>query len=262
MMTLQDFSESCHERLMNGTKVDAPRRYLTEKRLFTKQTLITHGIGYCPWGIDLDPSIRYYGEDQDDPDKRDWQYSIWGRIIVPICDEFGNVISLSTKKPAIGKHPWWNLPFVKSHSLFLINKAKKTMYMDNKVYVVEGYADALTLYQNGLKNVVAIMGTALTLRKIALIARYCDNVCFCFDVDENQSGQKASVTSILMVDKYRFCENISVIDTIPVGEDPDSFVQNNGIEAYLKHERVLSKKDIQILARKVDAKAKEDYYAR
>jgi DNA primase len=247
---------------MNGEGVNSPRKYLTQKRLFTKQTIIEHGIGFCPWGVDLDPEIRYYGEDLEDPNKRDWQYSIWGRIIVPIRDEFGNIISLTTKKPAEGKHPWWNLPFVKSHSLFLIDKAKKAMYNDNKAYVVEGYADALTLHQHGLKNVVAIMGTALTLRKIAMIARYCNNICFCFDVDENESGQKASDTSILMVKKYCFCEDISVIDTIPIGEDPDSFVQSYGIEKYLSHERVLTKKDIEKIARKVDAKAREAYYAK
>jgi DNA primase len=262
MNSLQAFAKTCHERLIHGEKVKTPLRYLYEKRSFTEQTLIEHGIGYCPWGVDLDPNVRFFGEDLESDDKRDWQYNIWGRIIVPIRDEFGNVISLSTKKPAEGKHPWWNLPFVKSHSLFLINKAKKPMFFENKVYVVEGYADALTLYQHGLHNVVAIMGTALTLRKIAMIARYCNNICFCFDVDENKSGQKASDTSIIMVNKYAFCDEISVIDTIPEGEDPDSFVSENGLQAYLGHERVLERKDIQKICQRVDNKAKESYYAR
>jgi len=65
-----------------------------------------------------------------------------------------------------------------------------------------------------------------------------------------------------MVNKYAFCENISVIDTIPVGEDPDSYVIKYGLDAYLSHERILSKKDIQKIQRKVDEKAKEDYYAK
>jgi len=262
MNSLQEFSNTCHERLIHGKKVNKPLKYLFDTRSISEQTLIEHGIGFCPWGVDLDPNVRFFGEDLESNDKRDWQYNIWGRLVVPICDEFGNVISLATKKPEVGKNPWWNLPFIKSHSLFLINKAKKTMYTENKVYVVEGYIDALTLYQNGLHNVVAIMGTALTMRKIAMIARYCNNVCFCFDVDENRSGQKASDTSIIMVNKYAFCDKISVIDTIPVGEDPDSFVSKFGLDAYLKHERVLEKKDIQEICRRVDAKAKEEYYAK
>jgi len=262
MNSLQAFAETCHERLVHGAKVNSPRKYLSEVRFFKEQTLIEHGIGFCPWGVDLDPSIRFFGEDLEDENKRDWQYNIWGRIVVPICDEFGNTISLATKKPAIGKNPWWNLPFIKSYSLFLINKAKKTMFLENKVYVVEGYSDALTLYQHGLKNVVAIMGTALSMRKVAMIARYCNNICFCFDVDENKSGQNASDVSITMVNKYAFCDNISVIDTIPVGEDPDSYVIKNGLDAYLKHERVLDRKEIQKIQRRVDDKAREAYYAK
>jgi DNA primase catalytic core len=262
MNALQEFAKTCHERLMHGEKVNKPRKYLLETRSLTEQTLIDHGIGYCPWGVDLDPNVRFFGEDLEDENKRDWQYSIWGRIVVPICDEFGNVISLATKKPAEGKNPWWNLPFIKSHSLFLINKAKKTTFLENRIYVVEGYIDALTLYQNGLHNVVAIMGTALTMRKIAMIARYCNNICFCFDVDENQSGQKASDTSIITVNKYAFCDEIAVIDTIPVGEDPDSFVCKNGLEAYLNHERVLSAKDINRICYRVSSKAREEHYAK
>lgn len=261
-MSLQNFSKFCHNELMHGKKVDVPRKYLLEERAFNEATLIEHGIGYCPWGIDLDPSVRYYGEDQDNEDKRDWQWNLWGKIILPIYNEFGEIVSLSSKKPTKEKNPWWNLPFVKGNVLFNMHKAKKPIFINNRVYVVEGYADAMTLYQHGLHNVVAIMGTALTLRKIALIARYCNNICFCFDVDENRSGQKASDTSIIMVNKYCFCENISVIDTIPIGEDPDSFVRKYGLEAYLKHERILSSKDIKKICKRVDEKAKEVFYAK
>jgi len=262
MNPLLGFAKTCHKQLMHGEKVYTPRKYLLETRSLEEQTLIDHGIGFCPWGIDLDPNVQFFGENLEEEDKRDWKFNIWGRIIVPICNEFGEVVSLATKKPAIGKNPWWNLPFIKSHALFLVNKAKKTMFTENKVYIVEGYVDALMLYQHGLRNVVAIMGTALTLRKIALISRFCNNICFCFDVDENKAGQRASDTSIVMVNKYNFCENISIIDTIPVGEDPDSYVRKYGLTSYLSHERVLSKKDISKVCQRVDDRAKEDCYAK
>jgi len=262
MIALQEFVNTCHKRLINGNKVDVPRRYLKDTRSLNEETWVMHNIGFCPWGINLDPEVRFFGEDLNDPDKRDWRYNLWGKIIVPIYDEFGDLISISTKKPSVEKSPWWNIPFLKSHSLFLINKARKEMFVKNKVYVVEGYADALTLYQHGLKNVVAIMGTAFTLRKIAMVARYCNNVCFCFDVDENKSGQNASDTSIVMLNKYCFCDNISVIDSIPIGEDPDSYVGKYGLESYLDHERILSGKDIKEICQRVNNKDKEDYYAK
>jgi len=141
--------------------------------------------------------------------------------------------------------------------LFLMDKARVSMYSNNRVYVVEGYVDALTLYQNGLKNVVALMGTALTTRKLALISRYCNNVCFCFDVDENESGQKASDTSIILVNKYSFCDDIAVIDSIPVGNDPDSYVRKFGLDSYLKHERVLHEKDIRLISKRIQRRYQE-----
>jgi DNA primase len=229
---------------MNGKNSNKPREFLLKTRALNEESLVKHKVGFCPWGVTIDPNVRFFGENLEDPDKRDWQYNIWGRIVVPICDEFGRIISLATKKPEVGKNPWWNLPFVKGNSLFLIDKARKEMFVKNKVYVVEGYLDAIMLYQHGLRNVVAIMGTALTTRKVALISRYCNNICFCFDVDENRSGQKASDTSILLTNKYAFCDEISVIDTIPVGSDPDSYVKENGITKYLNHERILNDNDI------------------
>jgi DNA primase len=257
MNSLQEFAKACHERLLHGEGSGKPRQYLLKTRSLTEQTLIEHNIGYCPWGTTIDPNVRFFGEDLNDNDKRDWQYSIWGRIVVPICDEFGNVVSLATKKPSTEKNPWWNLPFVKGNALFLMDKARDSMYSNNRVYVVEGYIDALTLYQNGLTNVVALMGTALTTRKLALIARYCNNVCFCFDVDENKSGQKASDTSIMLVNKYSFCDDISVIDSIPVGNDPDSYVKEFGIKKYLEHEKVLYEKDIRIVGNRIQKRYQE-----
>lgn len=262
MENVKHFVEECHNTLLNSPKAYSAHRYLSCERSLTKETLVTHKIGYCEWGSDIDPKVRYFGEDLDDPDKKDWQYNMWGRIIVPIYDEFGEIVSLATKKPAVGKNPWWNLPFVKSNVFYLLDKAKKTVFTDNKIYIVEGYVDALTMYQHGVKNVVALMGTALTLRKISLIARYCNNVCFCFDVDENMSGQKALSTSVEMMNKYCFCDDISVINDIPIGEDPASFVSKFGIDEYLSKEKILTDKEIKQLCEGIDIKIKEESYAK
>jgi DNA primase len=237
--------------------------YLTEARGLNMDTILSHKIGFCPWNTALPPDVRHFGEHPDKEDKRDWQYNLWGRVIVPIHDEFGEVVSLATKKPAIeGKFPWWNMPFVKSHVLFLLDKARKPIFKYDKVYITEGYVDGLMLYQNGVQNVVVLMGTAFTLRKIALIARYTENVCFCFDIDDNQSGQKASDLSIAILNKFGFCNEISVIDHMPVGNDPASYVQQYGIKAFLDGERVLSKDEIRKIGYRVDNRAREAMYAK
>jgi DNA primase len=154
------------------------------------------------------------------------------------------------------------MPFVKSHVLYLFDKARKPAFQLDKIYITEGYVDGLILFQNGVKNVGVLMGTAFTVRKIALIARYTNNVCFCFDIDDNNSGQKASDLSIALLNKFGFCNNISVIDHMPVGHDPASYVQEHGIEAFLKGERVLSKRDINKVCYRVDNREREAMYAK
>ena len=262
-MSLQDFTEFCHCTLTEHKKGGAEMDYLVRSRSLTQETIRTHKIGFCPYGTALPLNIRHFGEDLESEDKRDWQYNLWGRIIVPIYDEFGEVVSIATKKPVTeGKYPWWNMPFKKSHVLFLLDKARKPIYSEDKIYITEGYVDALTLYQHGVKNVVALMGTAFTLRKISLVARYTDNVCFCFDVDDNRSGQKASDLSIALLNKFGFCNNISIVDHMPVGEDPASYVQGYGIESFIKGERYLTREEIIKAGRRVDSKDKEAAYAK
>lgn len=243
-MSLKTFLKKCNNYLLNNKEKESLSaiEYL-KGRGYNRDSISDFNIGFCPWGAKLPNEIRYYGEDSKS-NKRDWKYNLWGRIVLPVLDEFGEPISAATKKPGLGKNPWWNFPFRKSDSLYLISKAKSHMYLKNKVYVVEGYCDAMTLYKNGIKNVVAVMGTAMTIRKISIISRYCNNICMCFDVDENNSGQKASANSILKINSYSFCDSISIIDSIPVGQDPDSYVRDSGVKEYLSHERALSKEDI------------------
>jgi len=82
------------------------------------------------------------------------------------------------------------------------------------------------------------------LRKLGLTARYCNNVCLCFDSDSNKSGEKAKNLSIAMLNRYSFCESISTIDSLPVGDDPASFVGKYGIKKFLDLERVIEEDEI------------------
>jgi len=261
MSHLQEFITTCHNHLVNGENI--ARRYLLNDRHLTEKTLQVHQIGYCPRNMVIPDEIRYYGEDLDDQERRDWFWSISGRVIVPIYDEFGKAISLATRKPiSEGKNPWWNLPFKKRSALYLLDKARRHIFKQNKVYILEGYVDGLVLHQHNLFNSVVIMGTAFTLRKIALIARYAENVCFCFDADENQAGQKASDLSVAILQKFCFIGDISIIDHMPNGEDPASFVSKNGLAAFLEGEKTLSSKEIKNICKKIDKKAKEAFYAK
>jgi len=245
---LNSFVRECNKCLVSQSTGDIQNAMeYFEFRGITKETIKLHCLGYCSTDMILPEEIKNFGSELNkDLGKdfgRDLSYFISGRIIVPVYDEFGEIVGLATRKPTFQSgETWWNLPapFYKGRHLFLLNRAKKSIFDNNKSYIVEGYMDALYLFQKGLTNVVAIMGTALTARKIALIARYCDNVCSCFDVDKNEAGQIATNKAICQIYKLNFCETISMVKDLPIGEDPDVFVQKNGLKALLDKEKILT----------------------
>ena len=256
MSQLDQFVKECHHNLINdgSEETNAARIYL-KKRNINSDTLITHQVGYCHRGQYIPDEVKYYGvRDDEERSKSGYAFFMNGRLIVPVYSEFGDVVGLATRKPTFEPgNSWWNLPkpFKKGQHLFLLDKARKAMFDKNRVVIVEGYIDALQLYQAGLQEVVAIMGTKLTPRKIGLIARYCDNICLCLDVDANMSGQKGQQKAIYALREHDFYDTISVIDGIPVGEDPDIFVAKNGLNALLSMERELSSIEIEKIWKEV-----------
>ncbi|MGA8264633.1 MAG: toprim domain-containing protein, partial [Ignavibacteriaceae bacterium] len=90
-----------------------------------------------------------------------------------------------------------------------------------------GYMDLISLYQNGIKNVVAVSGTALTDEQVQLLSRYTKNVVLLFDADT--AGIKASMRSIEILLKRDMDIKIA---SVPAGEDPDSYVNKFGKEKF------------------------------
>ena len=255
---LEQFVLDCHEALLKHDNEETNKawEYLLGQRHWSLRTLKAHKIGYCKSSVRLPDGVRFYGRD---PDKRSgdgyFKYLL-GRITVPVYAEFGNIVGMATRGPVPGKSAhWWNLPrpFYKGNHLFLLDKARQNMFDSDKAYVVEGYADALMLYQTGLKNVCALMGTKLTLRKLALLSRYCGKICLCLDVDENKAGQKATDDIVATLYRFNMCDGLSIIDGLPLGADPDEFVMRNGIEKFLELERPLAEEEIEEMCRRSHA---------
>lgn len=248
---------------MDGTDLSlSAMRYLTEKRGLTIETVEQRLIGFCPPRFDLPDPIKHYGEEDEidkrdfsKVDKRDFSKFILGRIIVPIHDEFGIVVAFATRSinPQDGT-TWWNTPFAKSSHLYLLGKSKKSIFDSNKIYLVEGYMDAIVLQQYGITNAVAVMGTNLTIRQVGLMARYCSNICFCFDVDKNSSGQKAQKKSIIGANRFKIFDELSIVGGMPEGVDPDEFIMKNGKEAFLMNEKILDDKDIRLMSKSLKEK--------
>ena len=249
MSHLNKFILQCHDNLISGNsaEINDAKDYLF-KRGITPKTIDLHKMGYCPYSTKIPREVIFYGKDLNKIDKGDkgFAYFIAGRIIVPIYSEFNHLVGLATRKPSTEPgNSWWNIskPFHKSEHLFLLDKARKSVFKNNKIYLVEGYIDAIILMQEGLDNVVGLMGINLSPRQIGLIARYCNNICLCLDVDLNNAGQKAQGKSIYYLKKFDFHESISVVDGLPVKVDPDDFVIKNGIAELLKLERKMTESE-------------------
>lgn len=149
------------------------------------------------------------------------------RIIFPVKDKYGNIIGFSARalNPEEKKFKYINTKetplFVKGDNLFGYYEAKLTAVQENKMYLVEGIPDVITLNGIGVLNVVAPLGTATTPYQLKLIADKCKQICFIPDKDEISDGQKhgAGVINVMKVG----VEAVKV-GLIPfVKEIPDSY---------------------------------------
>src|SRR3989344_5357251 len=147
-----------------------------------------------------------------------------GRIIFPIHNHFGKVIGFSGRilprleTPEIGKYI--NSPetliFNKSKILYGFYKSKNFIREIKTAVLVEGQMDFLACWQDGVKNIVAVSGTALTIDHLKVLKRQTDQLIFCFDNDE--AGLKAAERSIDLANSQDF--NVKIL-TLKEHKDPD-----------------------------------------
>jgi DNA primase len=228
--------------LLNDEEGEIARNYF-QKRNLKVQTLRSFGLGYALNGwenlvsylkqknIDLEKAVQLglIGRNKDGRvfDK------LAGRIIFPIFSPNGRVVAFAGRKlredDSGGKYI--NSPesiiYIKGRILYGLSHAKDDIRKLDKAILVEGYMDLISLYQAGVKNVVAVSGTALTDDQAQLLSRYTKNVVLLFDADT--AGIKASMRSIEILLHRDFDVKIS---TLPKGEDPDSYVNKFGKEAF------------------------------
>ena len=117
------------------------------------------------------------------------------------------------------------LLYSKSNVLYGLNFARESLRQANCAYIVEGYFDVISLWQIGIKNVVASSGTAFTLQQARLLARFVEDVYLFFDADS--AGQQAALKSVDML--YDAGLEVKII-LAPEGEDPDSLARESGRE--------------------------------
>jgi DNA primase len=150
-----------------------------------------------------------------------------GRLIFPIENIFGEIVAFGGRILEKGEPKYLNSPespvYIKGKNLYGLNKAKEEIRKKGFALIVEGYFDLISLWNMGIGNVVATLGTALTREHLELLRRYTLEVVALFDPDE--AGRKALDRSLELFLSMRMRARALIL---PEGCDPDDYVKKYG----------------------------------
>lgn len=242
LYSLMREAASFYHKSLVGDAGKAARDYL-ENRGISRPTLTSFGLGFAPGNALID-RLRDMGYSNDEmldagvagTGKSGRLYDVLGgRLIVPIINNLKQVIAFGGRVLEKGEQPKYRntketVIFDKSRELFGQHTIKKAMIEGavDSVIMVEGYMDVISLYQAGIKNCMASMGTALTVQQARLLKRYADKVYISYDGDF--AGQKATMRGLDIL----YGEGLSVkVVSVPGGKDPDEYVREFGKRGYM-----------------------------
>ena len=233
-----------HFREQLATPAGAPiLEYLLTERGLTPETIDTLQIGYAPPGRDLlrqrllkqgfsplqlvTSGVISRRDDGSEVDR------FRNRLMIPIARDTGTVIAFGGRALEADQQPkYLNSPetpiYTKSRTLYGLNHSKGDLRKSGFAIVVEGYFDFAQLFQAGGLPVVATCGTALTTQQAQMLRRFTPKVIINFDPDN--AGQNAAERSCELLVGEGFNVNVA---RLPGGEDPDTFMQQHGREAYV-----------------------------
>ncbi|HIZ86290.1 MAG TPA: DNA primase [Candidatus Coprenecus stercoravium] len=219
--------------------------YFRQKREFSEETIRKFGLGWAPSGRSFAGEAAFSTLPQAALKagyKKEFLLSTGlcyehngelvdrfrERVIFPIHSLSGNVIAFGgrTLKEDKTVAKYVNSPeseiYHKSNSLYAIYFAKSAIAREQKCYLVEGYADVISMHQAGIENVTASSGTSLTSEQIRLIKRFTNNVTLLYDGDS--AGIKAALRGINMLLEEGMTVKVLLL---PDGHDPDSFARSH-----------------------------------
>ena len=156
----------------------------------------------------------------------------FNRVMFPICDRRGRVISFGGRTLGDGQPKYVNGPetalFSKRRTLYALDQAREAVRGGAALTVVEGYMDVIALAQAGIGGAVAPLGTALTEEQLEELWRLAPAPILCFDGDA--AGSRAAARAAELALPLLAPDRTLKFATLPAGEDPDTLVRRRGIE--------------------------------
>lgn len=161
-----------------------------------------------------------------------------GRVVFPWTGVSGKVVGftarvLDSRTKGVSQK-YVNSPdseiFHKDHELYGIWQAKKAIAREDRVFMVEGQADVIAMYQCGVENVVANSGTALSLHQIHMLHRFTSNITLLYDSDAAGIHAALRGTDMLLSEGM----NLKVL-LLPEGKDPDEFARTHTADEFSEY---------------------------
>jgi len=233
-----------HETLLRDPVADEARRYLHDRGI-TQDSIQRFHIGFSPndwnwmsgrslqsqFGHEVLEKVGLLGKTQQGKAYDRFK----GRVIFSIRDVqarpigFGGRIlpTLADERSAKYVNSPETRLFSKSENLYALDLARDTITSSGKVIVVEGYTDVIALHQAGIKNAVAVLGTALGPKHIHLLKRYAETVYLVLDGDDAGQKRTSEVLQMFLAQQVdlRIC-------TLPDEMDPCDYVEKFGKQAF------------------------------
>ncbi len=229
------------KNLFNTQEGQKALEYL-HKRKISDEVIQKLKIGYAlnSW----DSLINYFSEKKVSPsllekaglalrrqNKEGFYDRFRGRVIFPIFTDTGTVVAFGGRTLFDAEPKYLNSPdtpkYTKGKLLYGFNFSKEDIRNKGEIILVEGYTDYVSLYQSGITNCVASLGTSLTSDQVSIAKRFDLTIFACFDGDV--AGRKAALRAISLC----FEKGIQIkIMILPKGSDPDSFIQKHGTSEF------------------------------
>jgi DNA primase len=228
--------------LWDSTEARRARDYLAGRGL-SEEVLRRFRVGYSPSAWDRmllgarqsgfsEEELMAAGLAQRGRDGRSAFDRFRGRIRFPLADGRGRVLGFGARQMGEGRGPKYlntseNEIYHKGRQLFGLDIARAEAARSGRIVVVEGYTDVLALHQAGIREAVAIMGTALTQEQLAEVGRAASTLVLALDAD--RSGQEAMLRASRLADERGL--ELRVVE-MPEGTDPAELVTSAGPEEF------------------------------
>ena len=248
LLDLHEAAAAWFEEQLRGPEGAVAREYLAGRGL-TPEGIKTFRIGYAPDSFKalrerlsamadeatLRTSGLFSAKEQGDGTPGPLYDRFRKRVMFPISNESGRVIAFTARTLETGEKAgpkYINSPetplYSKGQVLFNLDKAKTAVRQAGFALLVEGQMDCISLFLRGIQNVIATSGTAFTEQQVAILKRHASNVVVNFDPDA--AGANAAEKSIALLTEEGF--NLKLV-TLDGGLDPDRYIRERGLEAYM-----------------------------